>query len=233
MKKGFMRLALAVFVLFAPVAVLSAPIDTYADEACTANEVASIKVGDMYSGAAVQYQITSVTPVAYNGAQYEGTVRAVGWGSLGYRNTTELTLDNLALMTSGTTHRFLLTDIASGVFNNDPQLTKLTINGNVKTIRSYTFSNCSALTNITIHGKGLKKIEKKAFANCIHVTDFEIHSSKFKASKNAFKRMGAAMSYGTVKIPKKGYKKVLKQLKKGGFTVDSSIHTIKKMKKTY
>lgn len=68
---------------------------------------------------------------------------------------------------NGTT--FKITEIASGAFQNCTNLTKVSINKNVKTIGSKAFYNCKKLQTVSGCG-GVTKIGNKAFSGCVKLT---------------------------------------------------------------
>lgn len=78
------------------------------------------------------------------------------------------------------------TDLASGVFEYCPNLTKITLPDGIKYIGEYSFYECPALESLTIP-KGVTSIGFRAFLGCTSLTEIKIPVGVTKIGGEAFR----------------------------------------------
>lgn len=116
---------------------------------------------------------------------------------------------------------YKVTKIASGAFQNNKGVKKITIGKNVTTIGKNAFSGCKELKEVTL-GNKVTKIEKNAFSNCKGLKRITVKSKKLnKVEKNAVKGVNKKM---WIIVPKSKVKKYRKLFKKStGYKKSMSI----------
>ena len=79
-----------------------------------------------------------------------------------------------------------VTTIADYAFDNSPNITKVTIGKNVKTIGFYAFNGNKKLETVEFTGNNLTSIEDNAFRNCIALSELNITGNGLVINSGAF-----------------------------------------------
>lgn len=79
-----------------------------------------------------------------------------------------------------------VTTIADYAFDNSPNITKVTIGKNVKTIGFYAFSGNKKLETVEFTGNNLTSIEDEAFSDCIALSELNITGNGLVINSEAF-----------------------------------------------
>ena len=87
-----------------------------------------------------------------------------------------------------------VTTIADYAFDNSPNITKVTIGKNVKTIGFYAFSGNKKLETVEFTGNNLTSIEDEAFSDCIALSELNITGNGLVINSDAFYRNYALKS---------------------------------------
>ena len=91
-----------------------------------------------------------------------------------------------------------ITTMGSYAFANSPKLETVSIeDGNLKSINSYTFYSCTALTSVKI-GEGVNYIGESAFAECSSLSKVEIPNSLTSIGTNTFKNCTNLVTLGLI-----------------------------------
>ncbi|MGN0154370.1 MAG: leucine-rich repeat domain-containing protein [Lachnospiraceae bacterium] len=107
---------------------------------------------------------------------------------------------------------YMVTSIADNAFADNKKLTKVTIDGNVKTIGKKAFYKCTKLKTVKI-GKNVTSIGSNAFYGCKKLKTITIKTTKLTRKNVGSKAFNGIYSKATIKVPKSkltSYKRILK-----------------------
>ena len=123
-----------------------------------------------------------VDGIYYNLENYSTTA------SVTYRNTSNSSYSGVVQIPNEVTYNgvtYSVTSIGEWAFSNCSALTSVTIPNSVTNIDSHAFSGCSALTSVTI-GNSVTSIGSSAFSGCSALTSVTIPNSVTSIGSDAF-----------------------------------------------